>query len=62
MPVSKIEYSSLKDILARTEKKAIIRALEATGNNKVRAADLLCIHRTLLYKKMKKYGIELRIT
>ena len=61
MPVSKIEYSSLKDTLERAEKKAIIRALEATDNNKARAANLLCIHRTHLYKKMKKYSIELRM-
>ena len=39
------------------EKKAILDALQSTEHNKSRAADLLGIHRTLLYKKMKKYGL-----
>jgi len=33
--------------------------LEETNHNKVKAAKLLGIHRTLLYKKMKKYNISL---
>ncbi|MCP4648068.1 MAG: AAA family ATPase, partial [bacterium] len=48
----------LKDILASTEKEALIDALKETGNNKAQAAALLGIHRTLLYKKMKKYNIS----
>ncbi len=51
--------SSLKDVKSTSEKKAIRHALAATGNNKARAADLLGIHRTLLYKKMKRYGLSL---
>lgn len=50
--------SSLKDILARTEKQAIQFALAEAGGNKVKAAKALGIHRTLLYKKMKKYGVS----
>jgi transcriptional regulator of acetoin/glycerol metabolism len=42
------------------EKTAILRALEETDYNKAQAAVLLGIHRTLLYKKMKKYGIALQ--
>ena len=38
---------------------AIHQALAQTGYNKARAAKLLGIHRTLLYKKMKRYGIDL---
>jgi PAS domain S-box-containing protein len=51
--------SSLKDVQARTEKEAIQCALEETKNNKARAAKILGIHRTLLYKKMKKYDLPL---
>lgn len=41
------------------ERQAIVSALRKTGNNKSRAAALLGIHRTLLYKKMKRLGIDL---
>lgn len=45
---------TLKKAQNRAEEDAIRYALAATNNNKARAADLLGIHRTLLYKKMKK--------
>lgn len=51
--------SSLKDVQTRTEKEAICFALKETNNNKAQAAKILGIHRTLLYKKMKKYHIPL---
>jgi len=51
--------SLLRDILARAEKEAIIDALKETKYNKVNAAKILGIHRTLLYKKMNKFGISL---
>ena len=51
--------SSIKAVQAMAEKEAILQALEETDFNKARAADLLGIHRTLLYKKMKKYQIAL---
>ena len=51
--------SSLKDIQARTEKDSIRYALEKSGNNKAKAAKILGIHRTLLYKKMKKYHMPI---
>ncbi len=54
--------SSIKAVQAMAEKKAILQALDETGFNKVRAADLLGIHRTLLYKKMKKHEIGLHPT
>ncbi|HMK43306.1 MAG TPA: sigma 54-interacting transcriptional regulator [Dissulfurispiraceae bacterium] len=50
----------LRDVVLDTEKETILKALAATNNNKVLAADMLGIHRTLLYKKMEKYGIQLR--
>ncbi len=45
--------------MAKAEKTAIQDALNLTDYSKVRAADLLGIHRTLLYKKIKKYRITL---
>ncbi|MCD6486598.1 MAG: sigma 54-interacting transcriptional regulator [Syntrophobacterales bacterium] len=51
--------SSLKSVHGEAEKKAITHALNSTGNNKKKAADILGIHRTLLYKKMRKYNIPL---
>jgi PAS domain S-box-containing protein len=51
--------SPLKDVQTRTEKEAILYSLKETNNNKARAAKMLGIHRTLLYKKMSKYKIPL---
>ncbi len=51
---------SLKDVQGDAEKKALLGALHSTGHNKKKASELLGIHRTLLYKKMKKYNIPLR--
>ncbi|WP_246804236.1 sigma-54 interaction domain-containing protein [Desulfosarcina cetonica] len=50
---------AMRQLQADTEKNAILKALKQTGNNKARAASLLGIHRTLLYKKMKKHAIDL---
>jgi transcriptional regulator with PAS, ATPase and Fis domain len=58
--LSQDRRSPLKDVQSRTEKDAILYALEETGNNKAGAAKILGIHRTLLYKKMKKYDIPLK--
>ena len=51
--------STIREVQADAERAAILAALEKTANNKARAASLLGIHRTLLYKKMKKHGIDL---
>lgn len=56
----KSDQSLLKDVVTKAEKAAIQDALKMTDYNKVHAADLLGIHRTLLYKKIKKYRIPLR--
>jgi len=42
-----------------TEKQQIMEALQQTGNNKSRAAQLLGIDRKTLYNKLKLYQIEL---
>ncbi|MDO9230262.1 MAG: sigma 54-interacting transcriptional regulator [Syntrophales bacterium] len=49
--------TSLDSVMDTAEKDAIVSALASAGNNKTAAAALLCIHRTHLYKKMKKYGM-----
>ena len=53
------DRTSIKEMHARTEKEVILFALKETGNNKAQAAKMLGIHRTHLYKKMKKYRIAL---
>lgn len=42
----------------QTEKSCILDALKRTRGNKMAAAKILGLHRTHLYKKLKKYGIE----
>jgi len=54
-----VDNPLLKDAVANTEKKVIMNALKTTAYNKVRAAELLGIHRTLLYKKIARYNISL---
>ena len=44
--------------LAELEREAIVAALSATGGNKARAAALLGIDRTTLYRKLKDYSIS----
>ncbi|WP_446424449.1 sigma-54 interaction domain-containing protein [Mailhella sp.] len=42
------------------EKAVLLKALQTSGNNKALAARILNISRTLLYQKLKKYGIAPR--
>jgi transcriptional regulator with PAS, ATPase and Fis domain len=51
--------STLKNLSNNSEKEAVIRAIRITNNNKNKAARILGIHRTALYKKMKKFNIPL---
>jgi PAS domain S-box-containing protein len=51
--------SALKNVQVKAEREAIRYALESANYNKARAAKLLGIHRTLLYKKMKKYNLPI---
>ncbi len=50
---------SIREVRAGAEKRAILEALKASRNNKAEAARILGIHRTLLYKKIKRFGIPL---
>jgi transcriptional regulator with PAS, ATPase and Fis domain len=56
-PGMKGERGSLREIVAQAEKEAILFALQEAKQNKAMAARKLGIHRTLLYKKMARYGI-----
>jgi len=47
-----------KQLKDKTEKEMIITCLKKVGGNKSKAAKQLGIHRTTLYQKLKKYGIE----
>ena len=56
-PASDSPIGPLKQLMEKTERNAITEALARSGNNRGKAADLLGIHRTGLYQKMKKYGL-----
>ncbi len=49
---------NLREAKHRFEKELIERALKQSGGNRAKAADLLCISRTVLYKKLEQYGIR----
>ena len=49
---------SLKELIERAEKMILIKAIEQVGGNKTEAANLLGIHRSGLYQKIKKYDLS----
>jgi transcriptional regulator with PAS, ATPase and Fis domain len=51
-------HSPMREVQVRAEAQAIRQALQESGHNKAQAARILGIHRTLLYKKIKKYGLD----
>ena len=55
---SGVPAASIRDVQHKAEKEAIVYALRSSGYNKAQAARTLGIHRTLLYKKMKKYHLS----
>jgi DNA-binding NtrC family response regulator len=48
----------LKTNIAALEKALIQRALRQAQGNKTRAAEILGVHRRLLYEKIREYGLE----
>ena len=52
----------LRGLKENIEREAMMHALRATNNNKSKAAKLLGIHRTALYKKMKKSESKINST
>ncbi len=55
-----IKEPSLEVFVDKAEREAILRALDNAGGNKTKAAKILNIHRTLLYRKMRKYSINFK--
>jgi len=53
-----LKNTSLKEKKAEIEYGEIINALELTNGNKTAAANYLQIDRSLLYRRLKKMGIE----
>jgi len=45
--------------VSNAEKEQLFEALRRTGGNRTEAATLLRIHRTTLYFRLKKHGIDL---
>jgi PAS domain S-box-containing protein len=53
-----LDNNSLKDIINRTERQVITKALKETGGNRKEAAEILGIAVRSLYYKINKYNIE----
>jgi DNA-binding NtrC family response regulator len=60
---AEIRYTEIDDAgekytyLQQLERRAIIEALESTGGHRLRAAELLGIGKTTMYRKLKEYGL-----
>ena len=52
------ERQSLADIVREVERNAIVRALRQVDGNKERAAELLGLSPTTLWRKMKRLRLE----
>lgn len=59
---AKLQPTLLKHLREEMEKEALLHAIRISNDNKNKAARLLGIHRTALYKKMKKFNIPLSNT
>lgn len=58
LQLSETLEGDLKAVMETVEKRVILKALEKAKGNRTEAALILGIHRTLLYKKMAKYGLD----
>jgi len=52
--------ASLKSLREEMEREALVQAIRLANNNKKKASEKLGIHRTALYKKMKKLNIPVK--
>lgn len=50
----------MEEITFSSEKDQLIKALQQTGGNQTKAAQLLGINRVTVWNRMKKYGIDLK--
>lgn len=48
----------MHEAVRKLERSMIVRALQASGGNRTRAAELLKINRRLLYDKLREFGLE----
>ena len=55
-----MQRGRLRNIRVKTDEEAIRYALEKFGYNKIKAAAFLGIHRSVLYRKMKRFGVSLK--
>jgi two-component system response regulator HydG len=55
---SRLDMNSLQAL----ERQAIRQALQTTGGDRVRAAKLLGIGKTTIYRKLKEYGLDVNST
>jgi transcriptional regulator with PAS, ATPase and Fis domain len=55
----KVQFTLLKRVKEEVEKEALLHAIRISNNNKNRAAKILGIHRTALYKKIKKFNLPI---
>ncbi len=51
-------HKTLDEVIAKAEKDAIKNALLNTQNNRKKAAEILGIHRSSLYEKLKKHNLD----
>lgn len=58
---AKANTHKLKDVRIEPEKRLILAALEANHWNRQKTAQALGINRTTLYKKIKRYGLQLPV-
>jgi two-component system, NtrC family, response regulator AtoC len=56
--VSASQQDSGANSLEQLERRAILQALEDTGGDRLRAAKLLGIGKTTIYRKLKEYGLD----
>lgn len=59
---AKLQPSLLRNLREDMEKEALLHAIRVSNDNKNKAAKLLGIHRTALYKKMKRLNIPISTT
>ena len=59
-PNRPIEKFAINDIRIKLEKEAIINVLQMTKGNRKRASEILQIDISVLYKKMSRYGINVK--
>jgi DNA-binding NtrC family response regulator len=57
-PTGGADAASLQDAMKAPERQIILQAIRACNGNKLKAAEMLQINRTTLYKKMKVLGID----